>query len=586
MNLEDKVKNLPDKPGCYIYYNKDKKVIYVGKAKNLNKRVGSYFNRVHNIKTTRLVREIFDLDYFVVKNEMEALILEENLIKKYRPRFNILLNDDKAYPYITITNEKDPQYKYVRKYNKKSLRSYGPFPLGSNAREIMTILERIYPLRRCKGNLGKPCIYFHIDQCSGACFKEVDQSFYKNNISQVDKFFKGNVKEVEQTLINKMQIASNNLQFEEAQRIKETIKSLKIITFDQNVELNSQKDTDVFNYHISNENIALVGLFFRGGKLIFKDEHIQEYFEQDEEAMLFNYIDAIYTKNNIPHKIIVPKFSNDILINDQLKTVITKPINKEEIGLIELAYKNAEELNRKSLIKSLSAQTNKSVVLKELQTLIDLNVYPNHIEMFDISNIGNEFVTGSCVVYKNGVPSRNDFRKYNIEIEDASDYHRVKNMIYRRFQKALVERREMPDLIIMDGGIIQINAAKEQLNLLGLEELNVIGLVKDDHHKTDHLIDLDGKVVNIKSNRNLYNFLSGIQIRVDEYAKSGFRKKQNKKFLETGLEKVTGLGDKKIQNLYKKFDSLENIKNASFEELNSVIKNTNTTNNLIEYLKK
>ncbi|WP_051350881.1 excinuclease ABC subunit UvrC [[Acholeplasma] multilocale] len=532
MTLEEKVKNLPNKPGCYIYYNKEHKVIYVGKAKKLNKRVASYFNRVHNIKTTRLVREITDLEYFVVNNEKEALLLEENLIKKYRPRFNILLNDDKAYPYIIITNEKDPEYKYVRKYDRKATRSFGPFPQGSNAREVMITLQRIFPLRRCKGNLGKPCLYYHIDQCSGACFKEVDKSYYRDQIKKISKFFRGDISEVVETLTNKMVIAAENLQFEEAQRIKETLQSLDFITEKQTVEMIDNKDRDIVNYCLEEDKIAFVTLFFRAGKLLFKDDHIQSYYDLPVGEMMGDYLQQLYQKNMLPDQIMIPSDIEIDFIDEEIEKIIYQPITKKEKTLSELASENAKETMRKSNLNSQTVNSNEKVVLERLQDILGLQTYPYHIEMFDISNIENEYVTGSCVVYKEGKPSRNEFRKYNIEIDEPSDYARMKNMIYRRFQKALMEKRELPDLIIMDGGIIQIHAAKEQLELLGLERIPVVGLVKDEHHKTDHLLDLNEQVIEIKKDAKLFNLLSGIQIRVDAYAKSGFRYKQNKDFLK------------------------------------------------------
>ncbi|WP_027063113.1 excinuclease ABC subunit UvrC [Mesoplasma seiffertii] len=583
MNLEAKIKNLPDKPGCYIYYNQDNQVIYVGKAKRLKRRVASYFNRAHNIKTTRLVREITNLDYFVVNNEKEALVLEENLIKKYRPRFNVLLNDDKSYPYIIITNETDPQYKYIRKYDKKALRSYGPLPQGSNAREILMTLERLFPLRRCKGNLNKPCLYYHINQCSGACFKVVDPSYYQEQIKKLDKFFKGDVREVESNLKQKMSAAAENLQFEEAQRIKDQLNSLNFITTKQTVELTDDKNRDVITYLIDEDKIVFVTLFYRLGKLLFKDEHIQDYYEQDTQELLSNYVNQIYDRNMLPNQIIIPQEMDFDNLRESIKNISTHPLGTIEKTLLRLAEDNAKETMTKTKLNSQSFTNNEVVILEELQSILNLEKYPYHIEMFDISNIGNEFVTGSCVVYKDGKPSRNDFRKYNIQIEQASDYERLKNMLYRRYQKALVEKREFPDLIIMDGGIIQVHAAKEQLQLLNIN-IPVIGLVKDDYHKTEYLLDTKENKVVIKTNPKLYNFLSSIQLRVDEYAKSGFRKKQNTSFLKSEFEAIPGMGKKRLQELFKNFNTVSEMKLASPEELNKVLRNKKLTDQLVDYL--
>ncbi|ATZ20299.1 excinuclease ABC subunit C [Mesoplasma lactucae ATCC 49193] len=581
--LEAKVKNLPHKPGCYIYYNKEGKVIYVGKAKDLRKRVTSYFNRVQNIKTTRLVRDIADLRFFVVNNEAESFLLESNLIKKYRPRYNILLNDDKSYPYITITNEKDTQYRYVRKYDKRALRNYGPFPQGSNARSILRILERLFPLRRCKGNLGKPCIHYHIDQCSGACFKDVPREYYMEQIKHIDKFFKGNTKEVEENLKKKMYNASDNQQYEEAGRIKELLLSLDYALSKQEVTIDDDKNRDAIAYKLDDEKIVFVTLFYRSGHLLYKDESVHNYYGQDVEELVGNYINQIYQKNVLPDQIIVPDSIDLYQLEDKLKPIATHPITNKEISLYHLAEENAEEGLHQAHLKAQTVNNNEEKVLQDLQNLLHLPTFPQDIEMFDISNLGNDFVTGSCVVYKGGKPDRNSFRKYNIEIDEQDDASRLKNMLYRRYQKALVEERELPDLIIMDGGMNQVHAAKEILSSLDLD-IPVIGLVKNNHHNTEKILDLNEQEVSLDKRSPIYNLLANIQTRVDTYAKSGFRQKQNRSFLTNELEHIKGLGKKKIQDLNKTYQTIGDMKKASYEELNQVVKNKETTKNLYNHL--
>ncbi|ASZ08861.1 excinuclease ABC subunit C [Mesoplasma chauliocola] len=585
MDLKTKVSNLPNKPGCYLYLNKDKHIIYVGKAKNLKKRVSSYFDRAQNLKTTRLVREIVDLEYFVVSNEKESLLLEENLIKKYRPKYNVLLNDDKAYPYIIITNEKNPTYRYVRKLDKKALRSFGPLPIGSNARETLITLQRLFPLRRCKGDLKNPCLHYFIGQCSGACFKEVDKEYYQEQIKRVDNFFKGNINEVKNILTTQMKKAAENLQFEEAQRIKEQIISLDFATTKQNVEFKSQTDVDVISYFIEDEKIAIVNLFYRAGKLLFKDEHTQLYFEQDITDLIDSFMNQIYDKNILPNKIIVDKEIELFDLNDKYKKITTHPIKEDEKIIYQIALENAKETIRKSKISTTTNVGNENEILSELQVLAKLNKEPYRIEMFDISNIGNEFIVGSCIVYINGKPVRNEFRKYNIESKFTSDYDRMKEMLYRRFQKALMEKRMLPDLIIMDGGIIQIHAAKEICSALALNQIQIIGLVKDEYHRTSMMLDVNEQQVEIKKYPKLFNWLSSLQIRVDEYAKSGFRKKQNNSFLKSELEQVESLGKKRIQDLFKQYNTISEIEAASDEALFKILKNKNALDNLKNYLK-
>jgi len=584
--LEEKVKNLPHKPGCYLYKNKQGKIIYVGKAVDLKKRVSSYFNKIHNYKTTKLISEVEDLDYFVVNNEAESFLLEQNLIKKYRPRFNVLLNDDKAYPYIVITKEKDPQYRYVRKYDKKALRNYGPFPQGANARNILKILERLYPLRRCKGNLGKPCIYYYLNQCSGACFQDVDPKYYQDQIKHVDKFFRGSLSDVKNELMKKMENASSNLQFEEAQRLKELYFSLDYAISKQDVTIDDNKNRDTATFKLLKDRIVFTILFYRHGQLLFKDSLVTDYFGQDVGDLFISYLTQIYEKNILPNQLIIPSEIDLYHLPEQFKKVATHPINKLEKSLFKLANENAIEALDQDQIKTQVVKNNEHDILLQLQELLGLKTYPYHIEMFDISNIGSEFVTGSVVVWKGGKPVKNDFRKYNIEIEENDDASRLKIMLYRRYQKALLLKRELPDLIIMDGAIIQVRAAKSILADLELDHIPVIGLVKNDKHNTEKILDLNEHEIKLNKKTPLYNFLANIQIRVDSYAKSGFRQKQTTSFLTNELLSVKGLGKKKIQELNKKFETRKDLENASFAELNEIIKNEKTTKNLMLYLQK
>ncbi|WP_028126518.1 excinuclease ABC subunit UvrC [Entomoplasma lucivorax] len=585
MDLQNKVQNLPSQAGCYIYLNKAGDVIYVGKAKNLKKRVSSYFNRVHNIKTTRLVREIVDLNYFIVTNEKEALLLEENLIKKHHPKYNILLNDDKAYPYIVITKEKDPQYKYVRKFDPKYLKSYGPLPQGTSARKILNLLEQSYPLRRCKGGLGKPCFYFLIGQCSGACFQEVYPKYYQEQIKKIVQFFAGNTQTLHQDLINKMHFAASNLQFEQAQRIKDLIKSFAFVVAANSVELNDTKDRDVLSFALNNDQIVITMLFYRAGKLLNKDQIIDQYYEQDLNEILAFYLAQIYQKNMLPNQLIIPDQLDVSDLPSELKKIATYPIHPIEKKLMQIAISNTEEFMRVANLQGQTLTDQAQATIITLGEILGIQDYLHHIEMFDLSNLGDEFVTGACIVYKNGQPDRHSFRKYNIDIAAQDDLHRLQNLLYRRFQKALFEKRALPNLIIIDGGITHVHFAKEVLQSLNLATIPVIGLVKDDHHKTNALIDLQEQVVPLDRKSPLYHFLSGMQIRVDAYAKSGFRKKQNAQFTTQVLLQVVGLGTKKIQELYKVYPTISEMKACSFEELNKVVKNREATNNLLLFLK-
>jgi excinuclease ABC subunit C len=571
MTIQEKITILPEKPGCYLYKNEKGKIIYVGKAKNLKKRVNSYFKAVLNIKTTKLVREIVDVEVIVTNNEKEALLLEENLIKKNKPRFNVLLNDDKHYPYIIVTNEKDPEYQYVRNYNKKFKRSFGPLPDGSSAGKILKVLQLLYPLRRCKGNLGKPCLYYHINQCSGACFKEVPESYYKDVVKKISSFFSGTSTEVKEQLTQKMLQASENLQFEEAGRIKSILDNLNLALFKQNVENENYGDLDIFNYAIKDDKICFAVLFYLNGKLSFKDYVVLEYDNQDVSDLFKNFMVQIYDKNIIPKSIVVPEDINDedlqILFEDRISKG-TKKYNP----LLELAKKNAEETLRMTLLENSSYSNKQQHLLEELQKILSLPSFPYHIEMFDVANIYDEFVTGAMVTYKNGYPSKNDFRKYNIDIKNQDDFHRMQDMIYRRYQKDLFNKINLPDLIIMDGGKIQVSAALSQLELLDLK-IPVIGLIKNDQHRTDRLLNFDGNEIEIRKHQDVFNFLANIQERVHTFAITGFRKRKEKGIFATELDDVKGLGPVGVKKLINSFNSLSDLRKASVEKLTEVLKN-------------
>jgi len=383
-----------------------------------------------------------------------------------------------------------------------------------------------------------------------------------------------------------MENAANNLQFEEAQRLKELYVSLDYTIAKQDVTIDDDKNHDVAVFAIDQDRIALITLFYRHGQLLYKDSLITSYYGQEPEDLFISYLEQLYAKNALPDKLIIPDSIDVFNLSTILKPIATHPINKTEKALYALAEENVQEALIQDKLKSQAVHNHEHDVLVELQNLLELPAYPQHIEMFDISNIGSEFVTGSTVVWIGGKPSKTDFRKYNIDIPAQDDASRLQNMLYRRFQKALVEKRELPDLIIMDGGIIQVHAAKQILADLGLERIPVIGLIKNDAHRTEKLLDLQENVIPLDKQTPLYNFLAAIQERVDSYAKSGYRHKQNVSLLTNTLAQVPGLGKKKIQELNKRFETRQDLEQATFEELNEIIHNRTTTKNLMDFLTK
>lgn len=584
LSLKEQVEILPTKPGCYLFYNNYHQVLYVGKAKNLRSRVSYYFNKVYNYKTTRLVQEIVRLETIITKTEKEALILEHNLIKQYKPKYNILLNDDKHYPYIVITKEKNPQYLYVRNVHQKYARYYGPFPEGSHAREIIKVLERLYPLRRCKGNLGKPCLYYHINQCSGACFKSVPSEYYTKMIKKVHNFFKGNFTETKKLLEKRMFQAADNLQFEEAHKLKVLIRNLDWTLSSQTVEmLNQNDDLDVISLYQTTEHLVLTTLFYRAGKLSYKDyEHYHLDFAEDYQELYRLYLQNIYQKNILPTKIIV----NDAIALPELNLLfdnrVFHPKTPIEKTIMKLATENSYE-SYAQYQTTAQLELNNVEVLKELQMLLGLSELSYLIEMIDIANINNEFVTGGVIVYKNGRPSRNDYCKYNLEIPYQDDTHRIAAVVARRYQKIIQEEQALPNLIIMDGGIQQVNACLKELTKLDLS-IPVIGLVKNDHHKTDYLLNLKKEKVYLDKSSRLFLFLTRMQDDVHNFAITIFRRRQTKALTTSILETIPGFGKQRIKLLNHHFESIGAIKKASDAELYQLLHNKKIIENLRKFL--
>ncbi|WP_425380695.1 excinuclease ABC subunit UvrC [Spiroplasma endosymbiont of Stenodema calcarata] len=584
MSLKEQVEILPLKPGCYLFFNSFNQVLYVGKAKNLRNRVNSYFNKVYNYKTTRLVQEIIRLETIITKTEKEALILEHNLIKQYKPKYNILLNDDKHYPYIVITKETDPQYLYVRNVHQKYARCYGPFPEGSHAREIIKVLERLYPLRRCKGKLGKPCLYYHINQCSGACFKIVPKEYYTTMLKKVHAFFKGNFNEIKTLLEKRMLQAANNLQFEEAQKLKLLTRNLDWTLSSQTVEmLNQDDDVDVVSLYQTDEDLVLTTLFYRAGKLSYKDfEYYPVTINDDYQEFYRLYLQNIYQKNMLPSKIIVNETIALSELNLLFDNRVFHPQTAVEKTIMRMATDNSYESYRQYQ-STAQGQLNNVEVLQELQDCLHLKEVPYLIEMIDIANINNEFVTGGVIVYKNGRPSRNDYRKYNLNIAYQDDARRIAAVVQRRYQKLIETEQPLPNLIIMDGGIQQVNACENELLKLKLT-IPIIGLVKNNQHKTDHILNLGKKKVYLDKTSRLFLFLTKMQDDVHHFAISSFRRRQTKALTTSILEAVPLLGTQRIRALNLRFDSIGAMQTASNDELYQVLRSWKIVENLRKFL--
>ncbi|MBE6159969.1 MAG: excinuclease ABC subunit UvrC [Lactobacillales bacterium] len=582
--IKKKLEILPDKPGCYLMKNKDNVIIYVGKAKNLKRRVSSYFNRTHTGKTKKLVSEIVDFEYIVVESETESLILEINLIKKHDPKYNILLRDDKSYPYIELTNEETPRLRVVRQLGRKKYRDrlYGPYPNVTAARSTVNLLNRIYPLRKCNTYSSKPCLYYHIKQCLGYCNYKIEKDKIKQMEKEIMEFLKGNHEVVTNKLTNDMNKYSENLEFEKAQELKEMIDYIKITLTKQKVEVNDNIDRDVIGYYVFKGYLSIQIFFIRSGRI---QERISKTIEliDDVGEELTRFIATFYKKNVlIPKEILVPDIVDNKLLEEYLETSVKTPIKGVKNKLVEMANDNAKikieddyEIIKKDEEKTYEAN-------EELKKILKLDKL-DRIELFDNSNLFGTFNVSGMVVFKGGLPAKNEYRKYKITNDKNDDYGTMREVIYRRYFRVLKDDLERPDLIIVDGGIGQINIAREVINSLNLN-IKVVGLKKDNKHTTDSLLANDPiEEIKIDKKTNLFYYLERMQDEVHNFTISYHRKIRSKGSISSILDNVEGIGEIRKKELLKKYKTITKLKEATIEELDNILPH-NISVNLKEFL--
>ena len=582
--IKKKLEILPDKPGCYLMKNKDNVIIYVGKAKNLKRRVSSYFNRTHTGKTKKLVSEIVDFEYIVVESETESLILEINLIKKHDPKYNILLRDDKSYPYIELTNEDTPRLRVVRQLGRKKYRDrlYGPYPNVTAARSTVNLLNRIYPLRKCNTYSSKPCLYYHIKQCLGYCNYKIEKDKIKQMEKEIIEFLKGNHEVVTNKLTNDMNKYSENLEFEKAQELKEMIDYIKITLTKQKVEVNDNIDRDVIGYYVFKGYLSIQIFFIRSGRI---QERISKTIELIDEVgeELTRFIATFYKKNVlIPKEILVPDIVDNKLLEEYLETSVKTPIKGVKNKLVEMANDNAKikieddyEIIKKDEEKTYEAN-------EELKKILKLDKL-DRIELFDNSNLFGTFNVSGMVVFKGGLPAKNEYRKYKITNDKNDDYGTMREVIYRRYFRVLKDDLERPDLIIVDGGIGQINIAREVINSLNLN-IKVVGLKKDNKHTTDSLLANDPiEEIKIDKKTNLFYYLERMQDEVHNFTISYHRKIRSKGSISSILDNVEGIGEIRKKELLKKYKTITKLKEATIEELDNILPH-NISVNLKEFL--
>ena len=581
--LKEKLLLLPNKPGCYLMKDKNGVIIYVGKAKNLKNRVNSYFKSSHTGKTKVLVSNIVDFEYIITNSELEALLLEINLIKEHNPKYNVLLKDDKSYPYIEITDEKVPRLLMVRpsKLRKKNHKLYGPYPNSTAAKKTIELLNRLYPLRKCKTMGKRECLYYHIGECLGYCCNKIDKQEIDSMVSEITRFLKGEDKIVLDKIDAMMESAISKLNFEKAKELNELKEFVNVTLRKQLIDLNDNIDRDIFGYAVYKGYIGIQVLFLRGGKLIERNSSIYPIITDEVEDLTL-FISSFYDKNNIkPKEILIPDIIDDALIKDVLNINVIKPVKGKKKELVEMANKNALNTLKEKFELVKANDENALNACCELKDLLGISS-ANRIETFDNSHLFGTYTVSGMVVFTLGIPDKNNYRKYKILSDAKDDYHLMKEVIYRRYFRVLMDNLERPDLIIVDGGKAQINAAEEVLNSLNLD-IPVCGLIKNEHHKTSSLL-YNEKIYDIDKTSNLFHMLERLQDEVHNYTISYHKNIRSKGALSSVLDNVPGIGEVRKRELLKKFPSVTKMKEASVSDLEVVLP-SDVAKNLYEFLK-
>lgn len=580
--IREKLKLLTTEPGCYLMKNYSGKIIYVGKAKNLKRRVSSYFNREHTGKTKALVENITDFEYIVTSTEVESLLLEINLIKKYSPKYNILLKDNKSYPYIEITNEKYPRLiiSRPRKIKEHKGKLFGPYPNANAARKTVELLNRIYPFKKCHTMDKKVCLYYHINQCLGYCEKKIDNSCVNQMINEVTSFLKGNYDDVRKKIKNLMYEASNNLNFEKALEYKEMLEYINKVLEKQKISLNDNVTRDVINYYVKNDYISFQVLHLRDGRINMRDGEVFPLIDEVEDTLSY-FITSFYDKNDVPKEILVSENFDVNLLEEALGTKVLVPQKGLKKKLLDMAYDNAKIILEEKFELIVRDDKRTFGANDELGKLIGI---PNlkRIETFDNAHLFGTFTVSGMVVFINGKPDKKEYRKYKITSGSKDDYHTMQEVIYRRYYRVLSENLEKPDLIIVDGGIIQVNAAKEVLDSLYLN-IPVLGLKKNDKHTTTALISCE-KEYKIDKTSDVFHLLTRIQDEVHRYTISYHKDIRSKGSLSSILDNVPGIGEKRKKELLKKYKTITKLKELSILELENILP-VEVAKNLYQFLR-
>lgn len=570
--FKEELSLVPHLPGCYLMKNKDNIVIYVGKSKNLKNRLSSYFQREHTGKTMMLVREIDHFEYIITNTEMESLLLEINLIKKYNPKYNILYRDDKSYPYIELTDEKVPSLKITRRINAKKIKNnlFGPYPNVGAAKKVVEILNRIYPLKKCRTYEKRECLYYHIGECLGYCTHNVDEDKIKEMKNEIISFLNGNTRVLTDRLREKMIKYSEKLDYEKAKEYKDLLDYINITTEKQKVDLDSKTNTDIVGYYAKDNYISIQILFVRGGKLLDRNRVIFPMITTEEEE-LSNYLLDFYSKNvSMPKEILVPSNVDIYSFSEVFNIKFINPIRGEKKKILDLAYDNARIYYEEQMTYIKKDGDKIDTALNELKEKLKIDKV-DRIELFDNSNLFGSFNVSGMVVFIMGKPSKNDYRKFKITNDKNDDYGTMREVIYRRYFRVLKDNLEKPDLIIVDGGVGQIHVAREVISSLGLD-IPVAGLKKDDTHSTNMLLGLDPLTeIVIDKKSDLFMLLTRMQNEVHNFTISYHKNIRSKGALSSILDNIDGIGEIRKNKLLKKYKTITKMKDASLEELEEIL---------------
>ncbi len=559
---------VPAKPGVYLMKNSDDEIIYVGKAKNLNKRVTQYFIRPQSGKVAAMVFNVDHFETIITKSEKEAFILEMNLIKKHYPRYNILLKDSKHYPYIALKRKKSPVLKIARDDKDKNYFYFGPYPTSMHAYEVINLLNKIFPLQKCKTLPNVPCLYYHLGQCLAPCINLIDEETHTAIYNQIKSFLSGNNEDVKSQLRQKMEEASHKQEYEKANDYKKTLLAIDHINERQSMEVKDHINRDIFAYVTRDGYLALALLTFRHGIMLGKEVFVVEQFGDDLD-LVSDLIMQYYQTHSLPNEIVANIYGLKTRIEDIYDVNVVYKSRGALYDLIDMATINARQGIDEHFMSARLTDDNLSILTK-LGKMLAIKT-PTYIELFDNSHLQGSSPVGAMVAFINGEPSKKMYRKFHIEgDEKRDDFASIKEVIYRRYRRIKDDHLKQPNLILVDGGLPQVHAAIESLAKLEMD-IPVFGLYKNDRHQTEGLINKEGKKFELSDDKPLFFLLMRMQDEVHRFAISFHHQIRNKAFKSSILDNIDGLGKRRIEMLYRNYESINELKKATLEELEQLL---------------